>query len=277
MEDITIIEEPIKGYLDPLARKKTALFSVIFYILAMYVLNLVIQIFLISISPIVTGVELYYLNDLGEKIITPENEEFINSWTQVLIYTIMVIGLVIINYKNYQEDFTDFKNNLKKRLVEIPIGLGIFYAVSFISSLLLIILNITDSSANQNALEQIAFGKYGSLVLLSIFLFGPISEELIFRQSAFRLFKKGTNHWTKIILTGVIFGSIHVTSAILMYLMEGSFSAIPKEFILGIPYILQGIALSYIYYRSNQNIIPVTIVHIINNLIAGIALLLPAL
>ena len=62
-----------------------------------------------------------------------------------------------------------------------------------------------------------------------------------------------------------------------MYLMEGSFSAIPKEFILGIPYILQGIALSYIYYRSNQNIIPVTIVHIINNLIAGIALLLPAL
>ena len=277
MEDITIIEEPIKGYLDPLARKKTALFSVIFYILAMYVLNLVIQIFLISISPIVTGVELYYLNDLGEKIITPENEEFINSWTQVLIYTIMVIGLVIINYKNYQEDFTDFKNNLKKRLVEIPIGLGIFYAVSFISSLLLIILNITDSSANQNALEQIVFGKYGSLVLLSIFLFGPISEELIFRQSAFRLFKKGTNHWTKIILTGVIFGSIHVTSAILMYLMEGSFSAIPKEFILGIPYILQGIALSYIYYRSNQNIIPVTIVHIINNLIAGIALLLPAL
>ena len=270
MEDITIIEEPIKGYLDPLARKKTALFSVIFYILAMYVLNLVIQIFLISISPIVTGVELYYLNDLGEKIITPENEEFINSWTQVLIYTIMVIGLVIINYKNYQEDFTDFKNNLKKRLVEIPIGLGIFYAVSFISSLLLIILNITDSSANQNALEQIVFGKYGSLVLLSIFLFGPISEELIFRQSAFRLFKKGTNHWTKIILTGVIFGSIHVTSAILMYLMEGSFSAIPKEFILGIPYILQGIALSYIYYRSNQNIIPVTIVHIINNLIAGI-------
>lgn len=277
MEDITIIEEPIKGYLDPLARKKTALFSVIFYILAMYVLNLVIQIFLISISPIVTGVELYYLNDLGEKIITPENEEFINSWTQVLIYTIMVIGLVIINYKNYQEDFTDFKNNLKKRLVEIPIGLGIFYAVSFISSLLLIILNITDSSANQNALEQIVFGKYGSLVLLSIFLFGPISEELIFRQSAFRLFRKGTNHWTKIILTGVIFGSIHVTSAILMYLMEGSFSAIPKEFILGIPYILQGIALSYIYYRSNQNIIPVTIVHIINNLIAGIALLLPAL
>ena len=141
--------------------------------------------------------------------------------------------------------------------------------------MLMAILNISDTSANQSALEAIVAGKYGFIVLFTIIILGPICEELIFRQSAFRLFRRGTNCWTKIILTGVIFGSIHVTSAILMYFMEGSFNAIPKEFLLGIPYILQGIALSYVYYRSNENIIPVTIVHILNNLIAGILMFLP--
>lgn len=279
-ENSSSVEEIInptveRGYFDVATRRKSALISVLFYIAAMYVLNIFIQVILISVAPMITGVDLYFTNDLGEKIIAPENEEFINSWTQILVYLTLVIGLIVINLNYLKEDIFDFKKNFKRRILEVPIGFGIFYGVSIASSILMMVLQISDSSANQSALETIVAGKYGFIVLFTIIILGPICEELIFRQSAFRLFKRGTNAWTKIILTGVIFGSIHVTSAILMYFIEGSFSAIPKEFILGIPYILQGIALSYVYYRSNENIIPVTIVHILNNLIAGIIMFLP--
>jgi membrane protease YdiL (CAAX protease family) len=240
----------------------------------MYIINFFIQIFLINLAPIVTGVDLYTINDAGEKIFTPQNEDFINSWTQILVYTILAIGLIIINFNFLLEDINDFKNNFKKLILQVPIGFGIFYGVSFFCNVLMTILKINESSANQNALEQIVNGKYSLLVLFAIVIIGPICEELIFRQSAFRIFKRGTKALTKIILTGVIFGSIHVVSAIIMYFLEGNFSAIPKEFILGIPYILQGIALSYVYHSSNENIIPVTIVHTSNNLIAAILLLI---
>lgn len=275
MEENTNVEIIERGYFDVASRRKSALISVLFYVAAMYVINLFIQIFLIVLAPIITGVDLYTTNEAGEQIINPQNEDFINAWTQILVYLILSIGLIIVNFKFLSEDIYDFKKNFKRRILQVPIGFGIFYGVSIFSYVLMMVLKITDSSANQNALEQIVSGKYGFLVLFTIVILGPICEELIFRQSAFRLFKRGTNPWTKIILTGVIFGSIHVTSAILMYFMEGSYSAIPKEFILGIPYILQGIALSYVYHRSNENIIPVTIVHILNNLIAAILMFIP--
>ena len=264
-----------RGYLDVAARRKTALISVIFYIAIMYAFNVFIQIILMVIAPYITGIDLYIIDEFGEEFVSPENMSFINSWTQILVYLALSIGLIIINLNYFKEDISDFKKNFKKRILEVPIGFGIFYGTSIFSSMLMMALQISDSSANQSALEEIVAGKYGLIVLFTIIVLGPICEELIFRQSAFRLFKRVTNPLTKIILTGVIFGSIHVTTAIVMYFTSGLYSEILKEFILGIPYILQGIALSYVYYRSNENIIPVTIVHLLNNLIAGVIMFLP--
>lgn len=275
--EIQIIDTPTfeRAYLDVESKKKNAIMSILCYITVMYVINLFIQMILIGIAPKITGVDLYYTDEFGEIIISKANEIFINSWTEILVYLTLSIGLIVINLKNLKEDFLDLKKNTKKRLLEIPIGFGIFYGASVLGSLLMMVLKISDSPANQNALEEIVLGKYGFIVLIFIVIIGPICEELIFRQSAFRLFKKGTNQLTKIIISGVIFGSIHVTSSILIYLLDGLYSSIPKEFLLGIPYILQGIALSYVYYRSNENIIPVTLVHILNNLLTAIVLFMP--
>lgn len=275
MEATKNIETPTKGYLDEIDKKKNALLSIIIYIASMYVFNLIIQVLLMAISPLITGIELYQINELGKKILTPENEEFINSWTQILVYGVMAIGLIAINLSSYKNDFLDFKNNFKKLFLEIPIGFGIFYGIALLGSLLLSLLNISDSSANQDSLEQLVLGNYGLIVLFSIIIVGPICEEIIFRQSAFRLFKKETKPLKKIIFSGVIFGLIHISSAIIIYFSKGQFSLIPKELLLGIPYVLQGMALSYVYYRSNENIIPVTVVHILNNLLAGILVFIP--
>ena len=48
MEENTNVEIIERGYFDVTSRRKSALISVLFYVAAMYVINLFIQIFLIS-------------------------------------------------------------------------------------------------------------------------------------------------------------------------------------------------------------------------------------
>ena len=113
MEENTNVEIIERGYFDVASRRKSALISVLFYVAAMYVINLFIQIFLIVLAPIITGVDLYTTNEAGEQIINPQNEDFINAWTQILVYLILSIGLIIVNFKFLSEDIYDFKKNFK--------------------------------------------------------------------------------------------------------------------------------------------------------------------
>ena len=274
MENEKIIDiPPIKGYLDYQERKNTSIKAIIIYILIMYAFNTIVQFILLGIAPIITGYDLYELNELGEKVINAQNNIFINSWTQIIVYVALTISLIYISKHYLIEDLKASKNNIRKIIIQILIGFGIFYISSIASSIFLWIFKINDSSANQNALIEIVTGKYGPLVLFTIVLLGPLCEEIIFRQSAFNLFKPGTKPWIKITITGAVFGFIHVATAILSYiLMEEHYSVILKEFLLGIPYILQGIALSFIYHRSQNNIVPTAIIHILNNLLAAIVI-----
>ncbi len=276
MEEQKIINiPPVKGYLDYENKKNTSIKAILIYILLMYVINILVQFLLMSISPIVTGVPLYEINELGEEILNEKNALFINSWTQIIIYTTMTISLIYITKRYLILDLRECQKNIKFPIIETLIGIGIFYGISIISELFLKIIEVNDSSANQGAIIEILKGDYGFLVILSIILMGPICEEIIFRQSAFNLFKPHTKAWIKIGITGFIFGFIHVASAIISYLLTGEhYSVILKELLLGVPYILQGMALSYIYYRSKQNIVPVTIIHILNNLLAAINIFL---
>lgn len=277
MEEQKIIDiTPVKGYFDYEKKKTTSIKAILIYIILMYAINIFVQFLLMVISPIITGVELYETNELGELILNEKNALFINSWTQIIIYAAMTISLIFITKQYLIIDLRECQKNIKLPIIETLIGFGIFYGVSIVSSLFLLLLGVSDSSANQTALTEIVTGDYGFLVIFSIILMGPICEEIIFRQSAFNLFKPHTKPWIKIVVTGFIFGFIHVASAILSYLLNGEhYTVILEELLLGVPYILQGMALSYIYYRSNQNIVPVTIVHILNNLLAAITIFLP--
>ena len=89
-------------------------------------------------------------------------------------------------------------------------------------------------------------------------------------QANFSLFKKNTNKWVKILISGAIFGAIHFVMAIINYATAGAeFSLIATEFLLGLTYVASGVALGYIYSRSKENLVPVLIIHIFNNLIAA--------
>lgn len=81
---------------------------------------------------------------------------------------------------------------------------------------------------------------------LSIVLFGPIVEEIMFRGISFEYFSKIKNGWFAIIISGVIFGLWHMLPVQVVY--TG----------------FQGIVLGYIYYKKKNILFPL-VIHFINN------------
>ena len=248
-------------------KKKKATLSIVYYFIIMYFFGTVAQVILMFIAPFITGVEL--MNPETMEIYQP-NMDFIMSWTQIIIYITLTVGLVILSRKYLLNYFEDFKNNWKKLSLEIIIGFGIFFGTTIISNLFLQILKIESDSANQEAIISMLQGDYKFIITFIIVVLGPLCEEIIFRHSFFSLFKKNTNKWMKILISGAIFGAIHFVMAIINYATAGAeFSLIITEFLLGLTYVASGVALGYIYSRSKENLVPVLLIHIFNNLIAA--------
>lgn len=248
-------------------KKKNGTLSILYYFVVMYILGTVAQFILMFIAPLVTGIELM---DPETQEILPQNMDFIMSWTQIVIYTSLTIGLVLLSKKYLLKYLTDFKNNWKKLSLEIVIGIGIFLGTNILSSLFIQLLEIESESANEEAIIRMLHGDYKLIITFIIIVLGPLCEEIIFRHSLFSLFRKNTNKWTKILISGAIFGSVHFLLTIIEYLSASvEFELIITELLLGITYIASGVALGYIYTRCKENLIPVLIIHIFNNLIAA--------
>lgn len=248
-------------------KKRTATISIIYYFTVMYIVGIIAQIILMAIAPLITGVELM---DPNTEEILPQNMDFIMSWTQIIIYCTLTVGLVYLSRKYLLNYLTDFKNNWKKLSLEIIIGIGIFFGVNVLSSLFIDLLQIESESANEEAIINMLHGDYRIIITFIIIILGPLCEEIVFRHSFFALFKKNANKWAKILISGAIFGGIHFIMTIIEYLSAGvEFELILTEFLLGLTYIASGVALGYIYSRSKENLVPVLIIHILNNLIAA--------
>ena len=79
----------------------------------------------------------------------------------------------------------------------------------------------------------------------------------------------------KIIISGILFGGIHVATSIIVMLVESApASEIFTEMLLGIPYIVMGFVLGFIYSDSDENVIVPTLVHMFNNGLSVVANLL---
>ena len=116
------------------------------------------------------------------------------------------------------------------------------------------------------------------LFLYSIVLvvFAPIVEELIFRKSVFQILKKFKFSTTKkIIISGLLFGLLHVLSTIISYIATGADSmTIIIELVYSLPYIGTGFILSYIYAETNENIATPIFAHMFNNAMSCVAIFL---
>lgn len=194
--------------------------------------------------------------------ITPEASSLINF----LIYILLIPG---IYYFMKRDLFTDYQLAVKKKKdLIIPIIVGFAYvwigniAANFISNFFASSLGVeVGEAANQQAIISAVTSSTGFLMIISAVFIGPIIEELIFRKALFGLIKSDK---LAIFVSSLVFGLIHIMGE----------TNIQDALINGVPYFVMGFVFGYIYVKNDRNIIVPTIVHILNNGISILAILL---
>lgn len=191
-----------------------------------------------------------------------------NLFTTMAQYIIYIPILIVAVILSLDEIKYGFKANSKMKYMQplalVAIGVGACYFANYLGSIISSLLSYGDNSANQAAIEDIYLSKYGPLLILDVCIIGPIVEELVFRGCIQRgLVKLKINPIIAIIISSIIFGFIHVFDA-------GDYTQV-------FPYILMGVALGSIFYKSDS-IIESTIVHILLNTIStSLIFILPIL
>lgn len=194
--------------------------------------------------------------------ITAEASSILNF----LIYLIMVPGIIYFMKSDIMIDWNETK--AKKKEIVVPIIIGYAYVwvgnfvSSFLSTYLADLLNFgVSEAANQQAIISAVTSRTGFLMIISAVIIGPVIEELIFRKAVFGLIK---NNKVALVVSTFVFGLIHVLSE----------TSIQAAIVNGVSYFVMGFVFSYIYLKAERNVMIPIIVHIINNAVSILLILL---
>lgn len=167
-----------------------------------------------------------------------------------LINLSLMIMLFIFYSKSIKENLKDLKLNFKSYIKD-----NFKYYV--IGLLIMIISNIIISFFIEgNSTNETLIREYISIMpiymIFSSCIYAPFTEEMVFRKSLRNCFN---NKVLYILLSGLIFGSMHLLSASNLV-----------ELVFLIPYSALGCAFAYMYYKTNNIFVPMTF-HMMHNTI----------
>jgi len=190
----------------------------------------------------------------------------ISDQTSVLLTlfsnSISFIILVLMYRKSIIEGFKDLKQKKFKPLLD---GFNIWFVglmVMVFSNIIISWLNKGGTSTNEESIRFL-ITNFPYLTVLSIAIISPCIEELVFRKSFREIFN---NKWIFIATSGLLFGALHVFLSPI-----NSF----VDYLYLIPYCSMGVAFSYMYYKTDNIMVPITM-HIAHNTINAISTLLMA-
>ena len=170
--------------------------------------------------------------------------------TVSIIYELFILLTIIFIYlKTIAKDFKDFIKNIKcyinKYLKYWFLNIGLMTISN------IIIINITNisNSTNQEYVTKL-LGKYPLYTIIVTILIAPITEELLFRLNIRKIFNKDIIF---IVLSGLIFGALHLTVATNI-----------KELLFIIPYSIPGFIFAYTYVKSDNIFVPISL-HTLHN------------
>lgn len=174
-----------------------------------------------------------------------------------LINLSLMIMLFIFYSKSIKENLKDLKFNFKSYIKD-----NFKYYV--IGLLIMIISNIIISFFIEgNSTNETLIREYINIMpiymIFSSCIYAPFTEEMVFRKSLRNCFN---NKVLYILLSGLIFGSMHLLSASNLV-----------ELVFLIPYSSLGCVFAYMYYKTNNIFVPMTF-HMVHNTIIVINYLL---
>lgn len=167
----------------------------------------------------------------------------------------LLIILISMYFKTLKEDIKKIKGNFYN-LMDTGIKYWLIGLVVMMVSNIIIGLFIPSAQATNEQGVQELIHTSGFLSVIAVGILAPIIEELTFRKAFKDVFK---NKWAFILLSGLIFGSLHVVL---------SLSSAWDLFYI-IPYSSLGIAFGYIYYKTD-NIYTSIIMHMFHNTVLTI-------
>ena len=162
----------------------------------------------------------------------------------LVLSDLIFIGIMFLIYKKELiKEFKEFISNKGKWFIKY---IGIFLISVLVMGILNVLLSkITnmDMSENEDQIRRL-------IKLLPIYMtfstvvYAPFIEELLFRK-CIRKVIKGNDKYTKIayvLISAIIFGLLHVIT------IDASF----YDLLMGIPYMVVGLALAYIYLKTDN-------------------------
>lgn len=161
--------------------------------------------------------------------------------------------LFLLYFKEIKKQFIKFKNYTKNKLFSVYNKAFIYWLIGviimIISNFLIRKLGGAAAQNDTNVINRLESAPF--IFSISVLFIKPIIEELVFRLAFKDIFRK---KWLFILLSGIIFGSIHVVIS----------SVDLVQLLYLIPYCSLGIAFSYIYYDSDNIYVPISM-HILHN------------
>ena len=197
-----------------------------------------------------------YYSQFIWKNILPENE-IVYMATSISFYVIMVILSFLFFGELLRDNFKMFKKNFKAYMQNVLPMVGKFYIIYFLVATIVTFLSKNGTSVNQNNLESLPIFISFPLAVL----YAPLVEETLFRGCFRRLFK---NDKVFIIVSGLVFGLLHT-----MFTEATLYNVI----VMGIPYIMLGGFLAYLYTKTNNMMCNMSF-HAFQNLLAMLMILL---
>lgn len=215
----------------------------------------------------------YYDNNVVASIGTTAKQYFLDnpqlfnlgtlsySLVQFLSYLPVFIVAGIFLWKDLIGDFKRFGKNIKRNIVVILLSYAALIYLGNIVSMIYGLAGDTGKSANEGLINLLLTGKGKWLMIISVTLLAPLSEEIIFRKLIIDTteLKFRFKPWLAILVSALVFSFVHVTDiASLKYIFQ---------------YLALAVPICCAYHFSENNIVSSLIIHIINNTISVISTL----
>ena len=172
-----------------------------------------------------------------------------------LATTLYELGLTLIIIYIYRKDFIpnfkDFFKNIKSYLDKYFKYWILVLVLMITSNIIISPFTTLATSENQQAVID-SLKSFPIYTIIFTIITGPILEELVFRLSFRKIFKHSKILF--IIFSGLIFGALHVV---------GSLSDLSNLLFI-IPYSIPGFIFAYVYAKSDNIAVPISL-HFIHN------------
>ena len=167
---------------------------------------------------------------------------YLKTIFMILYSIVMLIILILINYKSLKNDIVDIKKNHKKYFSKYIKYWFFAIIIMMFSNFIISLLNKGNIAGNEETIRT-TLKAAPIYMIFSAIVFAPISEELVFRRSLKNIITSPTAF---ILISGLIFGGLHVVSNInswvdLLYLLSKTDNVLVS---MGLHFMHNGIIMS---------------------------------